>query len=403
VSGRSEIEWSDKVWNPTRGCTRISAGCENCYAERFALRLEGLGLYHGIARPGPGGARWTGRVELVPGKLGEPLRWRVPRRIFVNSMSDLFHESLSDEDIAAVFGVMAAAPQHTFQLLTKRAERMRRWFEWVVSASLIHPRLVIGAHAGNLISGVDIPGGGWPLPNVHLGVSVENQATADERIPLLRGTPAAVRFVSYEPALEGVDFAKHVESYAVCRGGCVGERTRTLIDEEGCCASCGEDAELHYGIDWLIVGGESGFNARPFDLAWARAAIAQCRAARVPVFVKQLGARPFDADLFRSFPTFTTWANKAQGWLAGRRGQIVCVDQRRRICSSGAEMQRARDEGAFPVDVFEQLELRDPKGGDPAEWPEDLRVREFPRASTPTPGDQHGNDHANAAGEAHRG
>ena len=186
----TSIEWTDCTWNPVRGCSRVSEGCRNCYAERTAARFSGgdigddsedrlHGAFEGFAIMKSDGPHWTGKVELIESKLEEPLHWKKPRRVFVNSMSDLFHESLPDDAILEVFRVMQDCPQHIFQVLTKRPENMRRFMaEW---------------------EGESIWEG--PVQNVWLGVSVEDQKTADERIPLLLQTPAAVRFVSYEPAL----------------------------------------------------------------------------------------------------------------------------------------------------------------------------------------------------------
>ncbi|HEX2677999.1 MAG TPA: DUF5131 family protein, partial [Polyangiales bacterium] len=130
--GETAIEWTDTVWNPVRGCARVSPGCESCYAERQAHRFSNPGgPYEGLTVLGKHGPRWSGRARFVPETLDAPLRWRKPRRIFVNSMSDLFHHDITNEQIAAVFGVMAACPQHTFQVLTKRAERLPEWFRWV--------------------------------------------------------------------------------------------------------------------------------------------------------------------------------------------------------------------------------------------------------------------------------
>lgn len=319
----TSIEWTDVTWNPTRGCSRVSEGCRNCYAERIAARFsrskgyaiapssERSAIGAGVRAPGkfasfanmtPAGPRWTGRVELVPSKLDEPLRWRKPRRVFVNSMSDLFHERLAEDSIGEVFEVMAAAPQHIFQILTKRAEGMRDWVRsWT-------------DHENE--RGFDSR-----FRHVWLGVSVEDQATADERVPLLLQTPAAVRFVSYEPALAAVNLEAFLSVYDR-QGEPSGPR-------------CNTDGSSQ--LSWLIVGGESGPGARPFDLAWARSVLRQCREAGVPVFVKQLGAKPRDTDRCESC------LDKSVCW---------CVDS--------------------------DVHLKDAKGGDPAEWPEDLGVREFP-------------------------
>ncbi len=265
MGDKTGISWTDATWNPVRGCSRVSEGCRNCYAERVAARFSGPGQpYEGLATTKqvkvaasltkrPDGtidqrstfasrSRWTGAVRLIPEHLADPLRWKRPRRIFVNSMSDLFHEALTNEQIAAVFGVMAAAPQHTFQVLTKRARRMREWFEWARKQAWEDGEdrpdygLMLAGYTGselgdgsstdegdqqaaieNRINDAwarDGADGGtvwdcpWPLPNVWLGVSVENQAAADERVYELLATPAAVRFLSCEPLLGPVDLSR---------------------------------------------------------------------------------------------------------------------------------------------------------------------------------------------------
>jgi protein gp37 len=202
--GKTNIEWTDKVWNCVRGCSRVSEGCRNCYAERIAARFsKPIGSpFHEIAVVTRNGPRWTGKVELIESKLSEPLHWKKPQRVFVNSMSDLFHEALPDDAIDRVFAVMALCPHITFQILTKRPERMREWLsrinaEYSIQTSMVPPVKIKC----------------WPLPNVWLGVSVEDQATAEARIPLLLQTPAAIRFVSAEPLLSPVDLSKWLKSY----------------------------------------------------------------------------------------------------------------------------------------------------------------------------------------------
>jgi len=270
------------------------------------------------------GPRWTGRVELIPEKLDEPLRWRKPQRVFVNSMSDLFHEALPDEAIDRVFAVMAMCERQTFQILTKRPRGMRDYFTESDRIYEIEQRMYeLGGpeDATTIIR--------WPLPNVWLGVSVEDQATADERIPLLLQTPAAVRFVSYEPALGPVSFrwAKWDDWKTPD-----GSRREVVGHLDGM-----------RGLSWVIVGGESGPGARPFDLAWARSVLRQCREAGVPAFIKQLGARPFSFD-------------PIDGWEPLFRDR------------------HGREPSGEWVPQF-----KSPKGGDPAEWSPDLRVREFPK------------------------
>lgn len=263
MSDKSKIEWTDATWNPIRGCTRVSEGCRNCYAERTAARFRGPGQpYEGLVtlarEPGEeskGDPRWTGAVQFVPQLVDQPLRWKRPRRIFVNSMSDLFHPFVNTAWINELFGAMMVCPQHTFQILTKRPERMKEYM-CHVGARDIEPHM---ARLRPGIARID-----WPWRNVWLGVSVEDQKTADERIPLLLQTPAAVRWVSYEPALGLVDFSSW------------------LISPYG----------QQYGamsLDWIVAGGESGPGARPAHPDWFRSVRDQCQAAGVPFFFKQWG------------------------------------------------------------------------------------------------------------------
>ena len=266
MSDGTGIEWTrgddgrpGATWNPVTGCDRVSKGCDHCYALTLAERFRGTpGHYfeHGFD------------VVLRPDKLDQPLRWKRPRRIFVNSMSDLFHKDVPDAYIAQVFAVMALAPQHTFQLLTKRHGRMRSllnddrfirsvWYtRWKGSARRSEPPDVTV----------------WPLPNVHLGVSVEDQDTANLRIPALLATPAAVRWLSMEPLIGPVSFRW---SPWVNLGTSPGDRTWHLDGLKG--------------IDWVVVGGESGRGARPMHPQWARDIRDQCAAAEVPFFFKQAG------------------------------------------------------------------------------------------------------------------
>jgi protein gp37 len=253
----TKIEWTDFTWNPVLGCTRAGAECRNCYAEIMAARFSDLGQWgHGIAKRVklPGGGtdhRWTGEVRFVDHMLDRPLRWKKQRRIFVCSTSDLFHPSVPDEWIDKVFAVMALCPQHTFQVLTKRPERMRKYLSDAnnrLKAAAIATRM----HATGRWTFTDEISLLWPLPNVWLGTSIADQATADERIPHLRDTPAAVRFISAEPLL----------------GLTIPDLT---------------------GIDWVIVGGESGPGARPMHPAWPRSLRDQCIAAGVAYFFKQWG------------------------------------------------------------------------------------------------------------------
>ena len=443
MAGKSNIEWCTDTWNPIRGCSRVSAGCQRCYAERQAIRQIG-GAYAGLIKRTSHGPAWTGEIRTVPDLLDQPLRWAKPRRVFVNSMSDLFHESVPFEFIAAVFSIMAVTTRHTYQVLTKRPERMRSFFDWVLDGRSANsfdaderimkhwpPAIPWKASGKNAGAGYDNCGPAFPFENVWLGVSVEDQATADERIPLLLQTPAAVRFVSYEPALGPVDFSRWMRGHDADRGTCLSGgplgrasdrsgrndleargsqsgplegriahdpvRTTPSRERDGIglpagarddgrqaasCASAptcvstlqganpcrtddqsyqrqalgqssgeprnshelGAEAARHKGaraasgtelpaLSWVIVGGESGPKARPCDIGWIRSTVEQCEAASVPVFVKQLGPRV--------------------------TGQIQHPD------NEGRGVIAAR--------------LADRKGGDMAEWPEALRVREFPR------------------------
>lgn len=316
------IEWCHRpgtvprTWNPTKGCSRVSEGCRHCYAEAQAARIVRMGkgrftIYNDLVKTVGGEARWTGKVVLVPEVLAQPLKWREPSTVFVNSMSDLFHESLTNEQIAAVFGVMAACPQHTFIILTKRAERLPKWYEWLEEhieqdaeewsgrdcGTSIHDArrdclleyldetasAALAGHCAPQAKAIpDDAARAWPLPNVWIGVSVENQEAADERIPHLLATPAAVRILSCEPLLGPLDLTDRLGVWTSCP-----ECGRNVpVDEDGCCTMCGEDA-VHYGVDWVIAGCESGPGARPCDVAWLRSLRDQCMAVSGPFFLKQ--------------------------------------------------------------------------------------------------------------------
>jgi len=262
MADKSAIEWTDATWNPVRGCTRVSPGCGGpgkaggCYAERIAARFSGPGQpFEGFAERKGGEARWTGKVALIEDMLAVPLRWSKPRRIFVNSMSDLFHEHLPDGAIDQVFAMMALCPQHTFQVLTKRPERMRDY-----------------------LSDQDP----MPLPNVWLGVSAEDQARADERIPLLLETPAAVRFVSCEPLLGPIDLINLDHT---------GAQRKDQAHGISALWRAAAEIGLRTMLDWVICGGESGPVARPMHPDWARSLRDQCQAAGVPFFFKQWGGK----------------------------------------------------------------------------------------------------------------
>lgn len=228
--GKTKIEWATDVWNPVTGCTKVSQGCKHCYAERFARRM----------------GKDFSQVELHPERMAAPLHWKKPRRVFVNSMSDLFHERVPDEFIWDILRVAIEAKHHTFLILTKRAERMLAFFGRTY----------------------------WRLSrpdNIWFGVSVEDQRTADERIPLLLKTPVAKRFISAEPLLGAIDLRQYLPLLVDTLDG-----PKNLIGYPPM-------------LDWVIVGGESGPGARPMHPDWARSIRDQCQAVGVPFFFKQWG------------------------------------------------------------------------------------------------------------------
>lgn len=282
MSTNSKIEWTDATLNVVTGCEKVTPGCDNCYAETFAERWRGT----------PGHHFENGfDVTLRPERLTLPLRWKKPRRVFVNSMSDLFHKDVPDEFIARTFAVMARTPQHTYQILTKRHGRMR---------SLIGGEIDGGQ---TLLEAADeetarvLYDARWPLPNVWLGVSVEDQQRADLRIPTLLDTAAAVRFLSCEPLLGEVDLTRWLRPVPGC--GHIDPDDGTCGHPEAHSPECHRWADCPlvslygewHGPDWVIVGGESGPGARPMDLKWAESLVHQCQVADVPVFVKQLGVK----------------------------------------------------------------------------------------------------------------
>ena len=329
--GDTSIEWTQnpdgspgKTWNPVSGCTKVSQGCKHCYAEKL------------FPRPYPGRAFTDVRTHVD--RLLQPLSWRKPQRVFVNSMSDLFHEDVPVAFIAAVFGVMAATPQHTYQVLTKRPEMARAFFNWIGSMpqATMHEAVKgqVGYHHPRRPA---VNTTAWPLPNVWLGVSAEDQKTADQRIPILLNLPAAVRFVSAEPLLEWIYLGAHFRHES------------QLAEGKRGCQVCGLLANpLHAadakGLDWVIVGGESSTKARPFHVEWARTLVAQCAYFGIAPFVKQMGANVLDVIA------------RGHDWPAAPMHLTDYVPH-----------------GHFRV------RLADRKGGDMNEWPVALRRREFPR------------------------
>jgi protein gp37 len=306
----------------------------------MAARFSGPGQpYEGLATRDPR-PRWTGEVRLVPEKLADPLRWQRPRRVFVNSMSDLFHESLGNETIDKVIAVMLLAPRHTFQVLTKRVKRMRDY----LTDPALYGRILRCAdevrHKFPALAAVGVSNPTThPAPWIWWGVSTENQATADERIPLLLQCPAAVRWISAEPLLGRLDLTriqwpnKGGHRVDVLRFGYWDDRLGFVNHSDM--------HEWSSPLDWVVVGGESGSNARPCDVAWIESIVEQCGGASVPVFVKQLGAS-------------IVWR-----------------------LSDG---RHANDPARYGTAVQSRIAggVTHPKGGDISEFPESLRVRQWP-------------------------
>lgn len=379
MGNKSTIEWTDASWTPIRArvkpnageiakaknytsliqiatdmaghvgphCERVSPGCEHCYSETNngrCLPNNGTGL------PFDRRARDLVDIFIDENILQQPLKWRTPKRVFVCNQTDLFGEWVTDEMIDRVFAVMALCPQHTFQVLSKRAERMQEYLPALglrariareanalmrsnkragdsdALASIFTWGRLKHAEPGEYVNYLaGIADRSWPLPNVWLGVSVENQEQADKRIPLLLQTPTAAGWISAEPLLD-----------------CVTLQFGWLNTGPGSSLHRDHNNWSERGLDWVVVGGESGPGARPFNIQWARAIVNQCRAARVPVFVKQLGANPF---------------------LKIEQGPI---DNGTVKCGS--------------LSYESTVALRDRKGGDINEWPSDLRVREYPEA-----------------------
>lgn len=275
-----------QTWNPIVGCSKISEGCANCYAEKMAKRLaliDPMSAYFEVYDLME--SAWSGETALAYKAMEKPLGWKKPRAIFVGSMTDLFHENTPEEWIDRVFAVMALCPQHLFIVLTKRADRMEEYMnskQHRGDASLCRAVDAFPANLGDRHGCLE-----WPLPNVWLGVTAENQAMADERIPHLLRTPAAVRFVSCEPMVGPVDLTDLVRT-----DDGPGEHHYSALE---CDVDVEDDVDFHGAtLDWVICGGESGSGARAMNPDWARGLRDQCQAAGVPFFFKQWGAEPWD-------------------------------------------------------------------------------------------------------------
>lgn len=291
MGDKTGIAWTDATWNPLRGCTKVSAGCKNCYAMGVALRFSGPGQpYEGLAHSVGGKAEWTNKIMLVSEHLNDPVKWTKPRKVFVNSMSDLFHKDVPFSYVDKVFEVMKTVDRHIYQVLTKRPERM---LEYVKNRNYVDP-----------------------FKHIWLGTSVEDQASADTRMPIVTQIPNCfTRWVSYEPAIGPVDWSPWL---SLTRRD-TGEQEWTYDSQ----------------FEWMVVGGESGKEARPFDLEWMRSTIQQCQEWNIPVFCKQLGEKAFQK------------VTRLMGFV---------------------------ERETTPRPYYTQSR----KGDDPSEWPEDLQVREYP-------------------------
>lgn len=310
MADKTGIQWTDATWNPIAGCSLVSPGCTNCYAMKMAARIEAMSAgsdkqthYAGTTMPTKAGPVWTGTINVAPEHiLTQPLRWKRPRRIFVNSMSDLFHDAVDDATIDKVFAVMSLCPQHTFQVLTKRADRMLaylstragdyllRWPEAVPAGEWPITKQQADLQFGNFgkaALGRHGPIVSFPLPNVWLGVSVEDTVRANERIPDLLKTPAAVRWISAEPLLGGMSLRSI--SWAASDRGFVDALTGETQHKETR-VSHPDRYPATNRLNWVVAGGESGPGARPMHPDWARGLRDQCAAAGVPFFFKQWGS-----------------------------------------------------------------------------------------------------------------
>lgn len=321
MANNSKIQWTESTWNPLAGCDPVSAGCRLCYAATMSYRLEAMGQekYTGITKIVGNRKVFNGTLTFDYVALYKPISKKKPTMYFVNSMSDLFHKDVPVEFIDKVYAVMALTPQHTYQVLTKRPERMAEYFampdtldrictaaNWMrASRGLMHLKCEYK----------------MPWPNVWHGTSTEDQKNADERIPHLLSVPSAVRFISYEPALGPISFEKWLYITAPSTAGPWYDYTGKIKECTGYGGQAFQSKPSNY-IHQIIIGGESGAGSRPFDLRWAFDIVEECESAGVACFVKQMGANP--------------------------------------------------------VYQGESLKLKDRKGGDMSEWPEALRVRQFP-------------------------
>jgi protein gp37 len=371
----SKIEWTEETWNPLIGCSKVSPGCKNCYAIQTAwIRQHNPKMserYAGVVEKTPAGnLNWTGKVNVANEAIDKPLRKKKPTKYFVNSMSDLFHEAVPFEVIDKIYAIMGRCQHHVFQILTKRPERMLEYYK-----SDPYQRILSHAYALNLSkghslgAGIDNPNtpGAWGWEHVWLGVSVENQQTANERIPLLLQVPAAVRFLSCEPLLGPLrldQLIREEEHYAWVDNCLTGFKAH------------GAGGWYDNKIDWVIVGGESGAGARPLHPDWVRSLRDQCQKTGTRYFFKQWGEYYTHSYLsgsgqphFRMFTNMQHWVDKAQTWVRG--GRCISIDGRK--CKSGKDFK----ECAYPVVIMDKVGKK--KAGrllDGREW------NEFPGKQT---------------------
>lgn len=291
MSNNSKIQWTESSWNPIVGCTKVSDGCYHCYAINKSHRCAACGIkqYVDITEKHGNTIEWTGEIRCIPELLNKPIEWKNPRRIFVNSMSDFLHKDVPMEFLASMWNTMSIAHQHTYQLLTKRADRL----------SILHTEEFRLARIEDYVMR-NYRNWQWYLSNVWIGVSVENQRRAYGRLPLLATmNVGGIRWISAEPLLEKTDLFFHFTSPYLYGTG-----------------------EKKPEFNWVVIGGESGPGARPFEIDWARSIISKCKEFGIPIFMKQVGSNAFEN---------------------GKR-----------------------------------YRTKHRKGGDPAEWPEDIRIREYP-------------------------
>ena len=257
----TKIEWCDKTINPIVGCTKVSEACTNCYAAKMAYRLAHIPAtaekYKGLTCKTGDSIQWTGKVHFDSTDLNKILKWKKPKRIFISSMGDLFHETVESKDIEAIIGIMSLCAQHIFIILTKRPERMFDWFSKYnnigqIQSELPYHLIEYRTPIRNIERGDSKYINKYPLPNLWLGVTCENQRTADERIPILLEIPATVRFVSCEPLLSPIDLTQYLHRLNQC-----------------------------------IVGAETGYGKRPMEISWALSLRNQCIKAGVPFFFKK--------------------------------------------------------------------------------------------------------------------